>query len=569
MAKMATHSDGSFSEAKAIRILSDKLEEHGSIKTFFKENDRTPNHDGFFELVDENKMPKKQFIVQIKKVEGNANNGKLPYDIDTKFLYYVKDKVTESPALFFLVDVKSYKIYYLYLSDAKLMSLNFEGKGKVRYWFKNEDVLENTSVFYRKMLAISAERNKKFVNKTPQEIMELQDAADYINTLLNGELKNIKNSVFPNLWRFGIGYTESCDIRVEHKTESDIVESRIENANMFGLFPQIKGECSPEIGEYRNNSLFTTFDFTKKNTPMDYSMDIVHKMIRNYCTNPPLSVLPTIILKEMIIKEMTIIHSYVGTGICNTVDDAIQDFHIMLSCVTYILDERNVLEGGALQRKEIITNLLNAGQMHCIPLTNPFLWGDLSGYSDDYRNKGKVTFRADIFNYISIADAYYYSILLELRKRKEYNIEPIWTSIEETDSLVNEKKFFENLYQEVIPLYLETYNRVFDSNKYLFSRRVYFSLQNNNGLTMISRVEKTIREKPSISFVNADYLENDDNYIGLGICYSSIWGWNSAMNRRTWFYDTVRCFLYQGICDALGYKCQGLSIDGKQLKMFA
>lgn len=65
---MKTHSDSSFDESKEISILKTLLESKNSIKTFFGENEKTPNHDGFFELVNtDTKQPKKQFIVQIKK----------------------------------------------------------------------------------------------------------------------------------------------------------------------------------------------------------------------------------------------------------------------------------------------------------------------------------------------------------------------------------------------------------------------------------------------------------------------------------------------------------------------
>ena len=50
-AGMAIHPESGFQESRAVRILEDKLEEGQRIRTFFKENDRTPNHDGFFEFV--------------------------------------------------------------------------------------------------------------------------------------------------------------------------------------------------------------------------------------------------------------------------------------------------------------------------------------------------------------------------------------------------------------------------------------------------------------------------------------------------------------------------------------
>jgi len=66
---MSTHSDVSFDESEVNRILSGLLESQRTIKTFFGENDKTPNHDGFFEMIGQDGIPQKQFIVQIKHVK--------------------------------------------------------------------------------------------------------------------------------------------------------------------------------------------------------------------------------------------------------------------------------------------------------------------------------------------------------------------------------------------------------------------------------------------------------------------------------------------------------------------
>ena len=134
--RMAIHDISAFNEGKAVRILTDFLESNKKIKTFFKENDRTPNYDGSFELINDDDTPKKQFIVQIKKVEDlfpniqGVNKGKYVYALDTKFLYYVKEKVTESPAIYFVVDINNKNIFWLYLSDKLLTDMNFEEKTK-------------------------------------------------------------------------------------------------------------------------------------------------------------------------------------------------------------------------------------------------------------------------------------------------------------------------------------------------------------------------------------------------------------------------------------------------------
>lgn len=42
----------------------------------------------------------------------------------------------------------------------------------------------------------------------------------------------------------------------------------------------------------------------------------------------------------------------------------------------------------------------------------------------------------------------------------------------------------------------------------------------------------------------------------------------SILNRiPTLYYDGIRCFLYQGICDALGIKCEGITINNRRERL--
>lgn len=124
---ISKHSKSAFDESESIRILEELLESTREIKTFFSENDRTPNYDGTFELVNNECEPVKQFIVQIKKVDKLIQNtkgkniGKYDYSLKTNFLQYVKDKVTECPAIYFVVDLSTKKVFWIYLSDETLM----------------------------------------------------------------------------------------------------------------------------------------------------------------------------------------------------------------------------------------------------------------------------------------------------------------------------------------------------------------------------------------------------------------------------------------------------------------
>lgn len=59
---MAKYSVSAFNEKNATRMLADFLEQKHTVATFFKENDRTPNYDGTFELVGKDEAPTKQFV---------------------------------------------------------------------------------------------------------------------------------------------------------------------------------------------------------------------------------------------------------------------------------------------------------------------------------------------------------------------------------------------------------------------------------------------------------------------------------------------------------------------------
>ena len=168
---MSIHSIESFNESEEINLLSSVLEAKHTIKTLFSANDRTPNHDGFFELVSSDLSPKKQFIVQIKKVEDlkpntiGPNKGKYSYELKTNFLYYVKEKVTESPAIYFVVDIITRRIFWLYLSDSILMNLDFEGHEKITYAFGEDNILTDIDSFTKEINAIAVERNRFFLKK--------------------------------------------------------------------------------------------------------------------------------------------------------------------------------------------------------------------------------------------------------------------------------------------------------------------------------------------------------------------------------------------------------------------
>ena len=275
---MAKHTESAFDESNAVRLLSDLLESKHTIKTFFKENDRTPNYDGTLELIGKEGDPRKQFIVQIKKtkaincVQKGKNKGRYVYDMETSFLYYVKAKVAESPAIFFVVDVKNNRVFYLYLSDETLMSMGFEGKSTVRYAFGDNNIIHDIGEFTTELEKIAEERNTRFIYKSKDEIAAMQDAVEYLNALLDTDFKTIKEHLFPDLWRFGIGMSETDQFTISHYSHENKKEEiyRPEKTNMFCLYPQFKGSLNPNVSEFSSDSMFQYFDCIGNQTPMDY-----------------------------------------------------------------------------------------------------------------------------------------------------------------------------------------------------------------------------------------------------------------------------------------------------------
>ena len=121
-AGMAGYADSVFSESNSINILKELLESKKRIKTHFGEGDKVPNHDGYFELLrnEPEKRPKRRFNVQIKsvkkldKTESGKNECKYLYKLKTEFLYYVQGMISKDPAIYFVVDITTRNVFFIY-----------------------------------------------------------------------------------------------------------------------------------------------------------------------------------------------------------------------------------------------------------------------------------------------------------------------------------------------------------------------------------------------------------------------------------------------------------------------
>lgn len=594
-AGMAMHSVSSFNESDAIRKLANVLESEKKIKTFFKENDRTPNYDGSFELINQDCTPKKQFIVQIKKVENltpnirGANKGKYVYSLETAFLYYVKEKVTESPAIYFVVDISNDNIFWIYLSDEFLMNLDFEGKYEVSYAFTESDKLKDVKEFTKVLNKISAKRNALFLDKTPFQIAEMQDALDYINSLMNNDLSKIKETMFPNLWRFGIRHTSSSRVSIIVGDE----QITPKNTGLFSLYPQIKGIADTGLSEYVINeeNFFEHYDFTGKIKPIEYSKQTVSKIVKSFFKQGiPMKYLPDIVVMEMLQQSALEFIDFYEVKQENgkvLLKDLWKIFMLSVQYIHHVLNDDSVDLCEIKLKKYIISRYAQGHRNYCkiIDMCNSF---DCTYNLKLYCKKNidnQVQFSPNIFKLLSSKDLKTFLLIEQLRCRNVTFFHKVWDynwfeliKLNECEFMDKVNNICQEWFSNLPELYNQTFDTLFENNKYRIKGRFEFNNEyckdelNGLGRFFFSSVINEYENKEfSIMYnpkVQKEFSEIDTNnellFIRKGFTIEQF------IQRKQLFHNSINCLLYKGVCTALGFKYESLDFDSKGhgLKLF-
>lgn len=581
---MAIHSPTSFDDTKGVRILKEFLESKNTIKTFFSENDKTPNHDGFFELIDVNNkiqgIPKKQFIVQIKKADSNTTslelqeNGTYKYNLDTKFLYYIKEKVAESPAIYFVIDVATKKIFYIYLSDEKLMSLNFEGKGSIVYYFNDNEQPSDIDSFTKKLTKIANYRNNIFINKTEKEITELQDAVENINNLFNNDLLFIKEQLFPNLWRFGIGSsTDKLTMRINEENSTIYP-----NANMFGLYPQVKGKKDFGYKEYCGDNIFSHFDMTGNMTPNQYVSEVIEKILDEYFNKHYLiKYVSKQIIEELLSEAVNKLETNLGIKIERNREEKIEiksiykTLYIVTSYINNVIQKKD-LTSQEKSLKQIILQRLNYlmldNNIDSVTLISMLTRKEfIDFYKHEYKsiNENRI-----ILNRIFLG-AEYEEYIAAMQRAKELEV----TSINVKKSLnvyeTSEEELYNfcyNWFENLKVIYEEIYNQTMKNNAYkkrgIFKYCLNINEKEGNSFGRINwnllkcesnildiEIDKSLKDK-SFEIIK----ERNATSMKIGCCISAFLGSKKCL------YSSLCSIFYEGICEGLNIKCRGIGVGG-------
>jgi len=275
------YTNNDYNESSGNIILKEILHNEKLIFTHFDEQDKTPNFDGFFEIL-ENKanksVPIGRFDVQIKTLNHNyknenkkINRSQYKYSCDTKIFNAVKKSVTLNPCYLFMVDTKKRRIFAKYISLKFVLMLDLKDEDSKVIYFNDDDEIVNIADFYQLLKNIYFEKKEqlthleknKFLtndNMNEEELSLLQIEFDYLNNLFDSELSYIKCKLFPKVWKFGLAYL---------KTEQSL------GLGIYWICRGTNGEYFKKLSKYtQEECMYMTFSYSDK-------ID-VHKMINGF-----------------------------------------------------------------------------------------------------------------------------------------------------------------------------------------------------------------------------------------------------------------------------------------------
>lgn len=215
-------------EIEAIKTFKDCLNLK-YVKPDIKERDKTPNVDGYLEIVNEKQVPVGKLEVQIRKIPKGSTSH--PCNIEL-FAYSEK---TSLPVLLICVDVDTKRVYWKHIQ--RNMAAGKEAQKTVTVVFSMpEEEIEASLLYLSKWTLIAtdyADRIKNFeiIKSQLEEVSKhvsplkgldkksiaiLQVFIDELNRLLDSEYSVVKRIFFKDIWKIGIAIHSYTDERISY-----------------------------------------------------------------------------------------------------------------------------------------------------------------------------------------------------------------------------------------------------------------------------------------------------------------------------------------------------------------
>ncbi len=366
MTNLGKHSQSSFTESEGITVLKRKLESKRSIKCFFSENDKTPNVDGFFELIKTDGTPIKRFNVQIKTTS-ELKNGKL--SVDTKIMSYVLEKITADPTFLFIIDLSNEQVYFRHVTIEYILSINLDPSKKNITIDFNDDKAFNIDIFEKNLYRIAETHNKLITSKSDLEIKSIQEAINYLNETIFS-IPELVATLIPNLHKVGIATSKEEKkllFKSMNKEDAELISS-----NNYGVYFILKGVNRLEIEDLQNTENYSDvfLDGTGNITPMKYAEYVLSRMLKHFFnrTSNYIRFMPDIILNEVVFAFLDKLgakykflssQKYIRTFFKDEVEVEEAEYHLnkTLKYITYILHSDNLYQQEFNLRRIILDSI--------------------------------------------------------------------------------------------------------------------------------------------------------------------------------------------------------------------
>lgn len=307
-----------FYERLGVNYLEKNLLHTFRIVPYFSVNDKTPNLDGWLELCDQSaensrkSVPQHRFLVQIKTLNHDYLNTNIQknqeqqykYKCDTKVLNTVLTNSILEPVLLFLVDWKNERIFWKHLSMEFCFS-HFDSSEKEEFtlFFSDYDKIDfSTDVWIDKLIQVRSKHKAGLLNGVenlfmisagdPEVMQQIQNASDTINDLMEGWLQFLRQTLFPNTWKFGIAYSKG--------------ENGMASAGIYRIVAGINDEFYKVFDEGNDQMLFICkgVNVNISSAVENYLEHYVEHFFSSDAFDIQLAYLPDLALHEIVFEEL-------------------------------------------------------------------------------------------------------------------------------------------------------------------------------------------------------------------------------------------------------------------------
>ena len=209
------------------------------IRPHLSEEDKTPNIDGYLELIDQNSIPIGKLEVQIKKLPDDVEE-KPKFSCPTSLIVYARNSTT-SPVLLICVDIHHNKAYWRSMDHFFIdpfTKMIDEGQASITIHFSPDNCLDGINLEYLENWKaifdsyslklknfdnlfeehrLISERSNPIIEVNKLGIKGIHLYLDYLNRLLDREFNIVKRIFFPNSWKIGFAYHVFDDDHVTYE----------------------------------------------------------------------------------------------------------------------------------------------------------------------------------------------------------------------------------------------------------------------------------------------------------------------------------------------------------------